>query len=99
MHRLTRDQLTTNITVAIKTAPNAVQAKLRSKLATDRDEGARRLAEVIATELDSRTHMVIATEMVVIDRPCDARPGVWGIDEPDPCPGQAGSIREQIKNA
>lgn len=88
MHRITRSALVTDLYLTIKTAPKTVQSKLRSKLAMDSDEGARMLAQAIAEKIDNQSRMVIATEMVVTDQPCDARPGKWGEHEPDPCVDQ-----------
>lgn len=83
MHRIEDDYLETLVAVAIKTAPKTVQQGMRSKLPTVRDAAISLIAKHIVRQLSNDSTMVIKTEIVGAIG-CNGRPGVWGLDEPDP---------------
>ena len=83
MHRIENDYLETIVAVAIKTAPKTVKQGLRSKLPTVSDAAVSQIAKHIADHLSNDSTMVIKTEIVGAIG-CSGRPGIWGVDEPDP---------------
>lgn len=83
MHRIDNDYLETIVAVAIKTAPKAVKQGMRSKLPTVSDAAVSCIAKHIADHLSNDSTMVIKTEIVSAIG-CNGRPGIWGVDEPDP---------------
>tara|TARA_R110001599_G_scaffold8639_1_gene41819 strand:+ start:5188 stop:5445 length:258 start_codon:yes stop_codon:yes gene_type:complete len=83
MHRIDNDYLETIVAVAIKTAPKAVKQGMRSKLPTVSDAAVSCIAKHIADHLSNDSTMVIKTEIVGAIG-CNGRPGIWGVDEPDP---------------
>jgi hypothetical protein len=83
MHRIDNDYLETLVAVAIKTAPKTVKQGMRSKLPTVRDAAVFHIAKHIVGQLSNDSTMVIRTEIVGAVG-CTGRPGVWGVDEPNP---------------
>tara|TARA_R110002094_G_scaffold213862_1_gene184330 strand:- start:110 stop:367 length:258 start_codon:yes stop_codon:yes gene_type:complete len=83
MHRIDNDYLETIVAVAIKTAPKMVRQGMRSKLPTVSDAAVSHIAKHIVGHLSNGSTMVIKTEIVDAIG-CSGRPGVWGVDEPDP---------------
>jgi hypothetical protein len=83
MHRIDNDYLEAIVTVAIKTAPRTVKQGLRSKLPAVRDAAVSHIAKHIVGQLSNDSTMVIRTEIMGAVG-CTGRPGVWGVDEPDP---------------
>lgn len=84
MHRIDPQKLQTTIAVAIKTAPKSATRDLYGGLPVQRDEAARRLALVICSIIDNESCMVIQCDEVGQGHPVDRRPGLWGVDEPEP---------------
>ena len=83
MHRIDNDYLEAIVSVAIKTAPKTVRQGMRSKLPTVSDAAVFHIAKHIVGQLSNDRTMVIRTEIVGAVG-CTGRPGVWGVDEPDP---------------
>tara|TARA_R110001606_G_scaffold88649_2_gene199637 strand:+ start:24491 stop:24790 length:300 start_codon:yes stop_codon:yes gene_type:complete len=83
MHRIDNEYLETMIAVAIKTAPKTVKQGMRSSLPAVRDEAVSHIAKHIVGHLSNASTMVIKTEIVGAIG-CSGRPGVWGLDEPNP---------------
>jgi hypothetical protein len=83
MHRVSRNDLETMLSVALRAAPKHVKHRLRSKLATEADLASDALAAVLADRLDNRSYMVVAADMVK-QQPCGERIGIFGVDEADP---------------
>jgi flagellar basal body-associated protein FliL len=83
MHRIDNDYLEAIVTVATKAAPRTVKQGLRSKLPAVRDAAMSLIAKHIVSHLSNDSTMVIRTEIMGAVG-CTGRPGVWGVDEPDP---------------
>ena len=83
MHRIDNDYLEKIVAVAIKTAPKTVKQGMRSKLPAVSDAAVTHIAKHIVSHLSNDSTMVIKTEIVGAIG-CSGRPGLWGVDEPDP---------------
>ena len=83
MHRIDDEALANIVAVAVRTAPATVKQGLRSRRPVVRDQAIGQLARHVARQLSNDSTMVIRTELVD-NIGCNGRPGIWGMDEPDP---------------
>jgi hypothetical protein len=84
MHRIERESLVIQISVAMKIALRQCKPLLTpNRLPHESDILANALAEAAVDLVDGDSRMVIATELKG-STPHLAAPGKWGIDEPDP---------------
>lgn len=81
--RIDNNYLEILVAVAIKTAPKTLQPGMQSRLQAVRDAAVSHIARHVVSQLSNDSTMVIKTEIVGA-LGCSARPGVWGVDEPDP---------------
>ena len=85
MHRIERESLVIQISVAMKVALRQCKPLLKpNRLPHESDILANALAEAAVDLVDGDSRMVIATELKG-PTPHLAEPGRWGVDEPDPC--------------
>ena len=83
MHRIDDEALANIVAVAVRTAPATVKQGPRSRRPVERDQAIGELARHVARQLSNDSTMVIRTELVD-NIGCNGRPGIWGMDEPDP---------------
>jgi len=84
MHRIERESLVIQISVAMKVALRQCKPLLKpNRLPHESDILANALAEAAVDLVDGDSRMVIATELKG-PTPHLAKPGRWGLDEPDP---------------
>lgn len=84
MHRIKREDLVIQMSVAIKVALRQCKSLLKpNRLPHESDILANALADAAVNVVDGDTRMVIATELNG-PTPHLAAPGKWGVDEPDP---------------
>ena len=85
MHRIERESLVIQISVAMKVALRQCKPLLKpTRLPHESDILANALADAAVDVVDSDSRMVIATDLKG-STPHLAAPGKWGVDEPDPC--------------
>lgn len=85
MHRIKRESLVIQISVAMKVALRQCKPLLKpNRLPHESDILANTLAEAAVDVVDGGSRMVIATDLKG-PTPHLAEPGKWGVDEPDPC--------------
>lgn len=84
MHRISRNDLTIQLAVAMKVALRQCQPLLKpNRLPHESDILADALADAAVDVVDGDSRMVIATNLKGPAAHLSA-PGKWGIDEPDP---------------
>lgn len=71
------------IYVALRVRPVAEKRLYAGKLPHEGDQGAERLAMALVERLDGRGVCVAVTDAIPTSSH-GTRPGVWGVDEPDP---------------
>lgn len=84
MHRMSRSDLETILSLAISTAPKVIKQLSRSRSIEHVEWSTREMIKHICDQVDSESRMVIQTER---------KPGAevygmgkWDVDEPSPCP-------------